>query len=130
MRGAYTEARRRATGLSPLFAAGELRYHGRMYSCHFCGTAVDDPRLVYRETACAGCRRDLKVCLNCRFYSPGAHWDCSETIDELVKDKDRGTFCTFFSFRQGDSKKGGESRPAQQGSQARKKLDALFGNDT
>jgi hypothetical protein len=100
-----------------------------MYACHSCGTAVEDPRAVYRATTCAGCRRDLKVCLNCRFYSPGAHWDCAETIDELVKDKDRGNFCTFFSFRSGNGKKGGEGRRAEPGSQARKKLDALFGND-
>ncbi len=100
-----------------------------MHACHYCGTVVENPREVYRSTTCDSCGKDLKVCLNCRFYSPGAHWDCSESIDELVKEKDRANFCTFFSF--------GSRPPAQRGAplsdesqQAKRKLDKLFGNDT
>ncbi len=99
-----------------------------MYACHSCGTAVDNPREVFRSSTCPSCGRDLKVCLNCRFYSPGAHWDCAESIDELVKDKDRANFCTFFSFR--DSAAGPKGKPGSDArQQAKKKLDQLFGND-
>jgi hypothetical protein len=100
-----------------------------MYACHFCGTAVDDPRAVLRDSTCAACHRDLKVCPNCRFYSPGSHWDCSETIDEQVTDKERRTFCTFFSFRTGGPAAGTAARRTGAASEAKKKLDALFGND-
>jgi hypothetical protein len=106
-----------------------MRYSVRMHACHFCGAAVEDPRAVYRTSTCPKCGRDLKICLNCKFYSPGSHWDCSETIDEPVRDKERGNFCTFFTFRDGTRKAaapGGRSGPA---GEAKKKLDALFGDE-
>jgi hypothetical protein len=100
-----------------------------MYACHFCGTEVKNPREVFRNSTCPSCQKDLKICLNCRFYSPGAHWDCGETIDEQVKDKDRANFCTFFSFRT----EAPGTEPAQQPDarqQARRKIDKLFGDDS
>jgi hypothetical protein len=96
-----------------------------MKACHFCGTPIANPREVYRSTTCSGCGKDLKICLNCRFYSPGAHWDCSETIDEPVNDKDRANFCTFFTV--GDAKPLGSKRP-DEGGAARRKIDKLFGD--
>lgn len=41
--------------------------------------------------------KEQHTCFNCRFYSKGAHYDCRENIDELVKDKDRPNFCEYFS---------------------------------
>jgi predicted RNA-binding Zn-ribbon protein involved in translation (DUF1610 family) len=102
----------------------QIVYHDAMHACHFCGAAVPNPREVFRGSSCPRCGKDLKICLNCRFYSPGAHWDCSETIDEMVADKDRANFCTFFAFR--DSQPGA-AKPSGE-SAARKKLDQLFGN--
>ncbi len=96
-----------------------------MHACTFCGAAVENPREVYRNSTCPGCGKDLKICLNCRFYSAGAHWDCTETIDEPVRDKDRANFCTFFVFR--DSARGAAPKNKAEG--ARKNLDRLFGND-
>jgi hypothetical protein len=106
-----------------------------MHACHFCSAAVENPREVYRSSYCAACGKDLKICLNCAFYSPGAHWDCSETIDEMVRDKDRANFCTFFSFRQsqpgakGAAPKADSAAPDARG-QAKRKIDKLFGNDS
>ena len=100
-----------------------------MHACHFCGTAIENPREVYRSTTCPSCGKDLKICLNCRFYSPGAHWDCSESIDEMVRDKDRSNFCTFFSFRQSTPGAKGATPPGA-GGQAKRKIDELFGNDS
>jgi hypothetical protein len=97
-------------------------------ACHFCGTPVENPREVYRNSTCPSCERDLKICLNCRFYSPGAHWDCSETIDEPVNDKDRANFCTFFSFRASPIKSPGSDKGAEAKEKARRKLDQLFGD--
>jgi len=97
-------------------------------ACHFCGTAVDNPREVYRSSTCDSCKRDLKICLNCRFYSPGIHWDCSETIDEPVNDKDRANFCTYFSFRNTPWKGQGSGPSSDAKEKARRKLDQLFGD--
>ena len=100
-----------------------------MHACHFCSASIENPREVYRSSTCPACGKDLKICLNCKFYSPGAHWDCSETIDELVKDKDRANFCTFFSFRQSTPGARGAARP-DAAEQAKRKMDKLFGNDS
>jgi predicted RNA-binding Zn-ribbon protein involved in translation (DUF1610 family) len=101
-----------------------------MHACHFCGAAVEDPRAVYRTSACPKCGRDLKICLNCRFYSPGSHWDCSETVDEPVRDKERSNFCTFFSMRDRSAKGAPTGGRSSTGGEAKKKLDALFGDET
>lgn len=64
------------------------------------------------------------MCLNCRFYEPGAHWDCRETIPEPVREKDRGTFCDYFSPAS-DRKPSGSSEPEHK---ARSQFDRLFGD--
>lgn len=95
-------------------------------ACHFCGTPVENVREVYRTTTCPSCHRDLRICLNCRFYRPGAHYDCAETVDEPVADKERATFCSFFSFRT-DAGPGAGSGAARS-ENARKALGKLFGD--
>ncbi len=100
-----------------------------MHACHFCSAVVENPRDVYRTTTCPACGKDLKICLNCRFYSPGAHWDCAESIDEPVNEKDRANFCSYFAFaaaRPGAKKAGSVDAKEQ----AKRKMDQLFGNDT
>jgi hypothetical protein len=95
-------------------------------ACHFCGAPIENVREVYRTTTCPSCRRDLRICLNCRFYNPGAHYDCAETVDEQVADKERANFCTYFAFR--SSADPGAGTGAARGEDARRKLDKLFGN--
>ncbi len=65
-----------------------------MGKCYYCGTDFEAP--VYRSSVCSSCGKDLKICLNCRFYSPGSHYDCRETISEPVRDKERANFCDYF----------------------------------
>ncbi len=96
-----------------------------MKACHFCGHVLDPALRVYRNTLCPGCTRELKICYNCRFYSPGAHWDCAETIREPVRDKDRSNFCDFFQFREtGDS-----SSPEDKPGGGQKAFHKLFGDE-
>jgi hypothetical protein len=58
--------------------------------------------------------------MNCRFYSPGSHWDCSETIPEAVRDKERGNFCDFFELNPKYlSPSSGESGPPAGAAKAR-----------
>jgi hypothetical protein len=51
---------------------------------------------VFRTSVCPSCGKDVRVCKNCKFYSPGAHWDCRETISEPVREKDTVNFCEYF----------------------------------
>ena len=96
--------------------------------CFSCGGALDDIGRVYRNTLCPHCGADAKVCLNCRFYDPSAHWQCRETIPEEVRDKDRANFCDYFVLRDNDSDGApGNPRGAEKNEEARKGFDSLFG---
>ena len=78
--------------------------------------------------ACEGCGKDLHTCLNCRFYKPGARWDCAETIDEPMPDKERRNRCDWLqtnpAFFEATSGRGDARSAADK---ARSDLDRLFG---
>ena len=63
----------------------------------------------------------MHVCRNCRFYSPGAHYDCRETVEELVADKEKANFCAAFSLRTDFAS--GDDKAAK----AREAFNSLFG---
>jgi hypothetical protein len=77
---------------------------------------------------CESCGKDLHACLNCRFYKPGARYDCAETIDENRPDKERHNFCDFFQTNPAllVASAGRESARAA-AEKARGDLDRLFG---
>ncbi|MCK5196928.1 MAG: hypothetical protein KAR21_01170 [Spirochaetales bacterium] len=93
-----------------------------MGNCYNCGEIFE--LRVYRNTECPSCGKDAKVCLNCRFYSPGSHWDCSENIREAVREKDRANFCDFFEL--GSNYKGPSGSNKED--DAKKAFDSLFGD--
>ncbi|HUZ17628.1 MAG TPA: hypothetical protein VMV68_04525 [Spirochaetia bacterium] len=96
-----------------------------MASCYFCGHELQDDTRIYRSSTCSSCGKDLKICLNCKFYEPGAHWDCHETIDELVADKERANFCSYFSLSAERRTRSGKASE----NAARSRLNDLFGNE-
>jgi hypothetical protein len=77
---------------------------------------------------CESCRKDLHACVNCRFFKKGARWDCAETIEEPVPDKERRNFCDYFQTNPLllVQTKGSESA-RQAAEKARGDLDRLFG---
>jgi len=79
--------------------------------------------------ACEACGKDLHACSNCRFFKPGARWDCAETIEARVDDKGRRNYCEWFETSQallGAS--GGKSKELSAAEKARSDLDRLFGS--
>ena len=64
--------------------------------CYYCGTPANEK--ITRSLLCPQCRRELRVCLNCKSYKKDAHWDCIETIPEQVTDKERANFCDYFVY--------------------------------
>jgi len=107
-----------------------------MSNCYACGASLDELGRVYRSTLCPSCGKEVHACLNCRFYEPGAHWDCRETISEPVRDKDRANFCDFFMLASGGARNPGSSKPGgkptgapDRSESARTNFDNLFGND-
>lgn len=52
-----------------------------------------------RGESCPHCLADLKVCLNCRFYSESTYNGCSEPSADRVLQKDKANYCEYFEFR-------------------------------
>jgi len=93
-----------------------------MGNCYNCGNEFEVK--VYRNTECSSCGKDAKVCLNCRFYSPGSHWDCSESIREAVREKERANFCDFFELASNFTEESGKNKEDE----AKNAFNSLFGD--
>ena len=87
--------------------------------CWKCGNDIEDASFIARSAECPFCHADLHSCRNCTFYSPGSHYDCHETVEEPVRDKERANFCGSFKPKL-------HFPPVAKKADARKKLEALF----
>ena len=94
------------------------------FMCKKCGKSITQASIT-RSSTCEFCGADLHSCINCKFYSPGSHYDCHETIDELVKDKDRANFCDYFSPAKIEAGEGGTAK--SKSDDAKAAFAALFG---
>jgi hypothetical protein len=93
--------------------------------CWKCGKQIDSTETIYRDSVCPECGADLHCCRNCRFYEPGAHFDCHETVEELVTDKEESNFCANFSPKTDFSPAGGKN--GDDAKKARDAFNSLFG---
>ena len=81
---------------------------------------------IYRNSECPVCTTDLHSCLNCKFYDESSHYECKETIAELVKDKERGNFCDYFVEKQYDLNSANSSKNTDDKKSARDAFNSLF----
>jgi hypothetical protein len=86
-----------------------------MVICHHCGSIHSSDGIPGRSERCGVCGKDLRVCLNCSFHKPGAHYDCAETVQDPVREKDRGNFCDFFRPAAGNPKSSRKQEDARRG---------------
>ena len=95
-----------------------------MPRCFVCEAEL--PKRIYRNTLCESCGAEAKVCLNCEFYDPSAHWQCHETIPEDVREKDRANFCDY--FRPAAARRG-KVAPNDADEKAKDAFSRLFGDE-
>jgi len=89
--------------------------------CYSCKKEIPPARTYGRGETCPYCSKDIRCCLNCRFYEQGFYNDCREPQAERITDKSKGNFCEYFSFRiTGDRNSKDLRRTAED------KLEALF----
>lgn len=100
----------------------QMVYDMRM--CWKCGKPIDGSTDIYRTSLCQTCGTPLHSCRNCKFYAPGHHYDCHESVDEEVTEKEESNFCENFSVRTLFSS---GSIPDDSGKQARDAFNSLFG---
>lgn len=96
-------------------------------ACHLCGAALDVHEPVARDAECPACRGDVRCCRNCRHYDERYNNACTETQADPVPEKSRRNFCEFFYFSREPVAGGGGGGGATRESDARAKLNALFG---
>lgn len=97
--------------------------------CWKCGKDIDSSMTITRDTVCETCGADIRSCKNCRFFDPGSHYDCHETVDELVKDKERANFCDSFKAKQSFAgNKGGINNFSKDTAKAKDAFAKLFGD--
>ena len=89
--------------------------------CTRCGREVEVAAVSRRDT-CPGCGADLRACVQCAFYAPGAYNDCREPQAERVLDKERANFCDHFRPASG----AGPARAEDVKARVEAQLDALF----
>jgi hypothetical protein len=101
--------------------------------CWKCGRPADiAPKPGFRDL-CPACGRELHVCRNCAFYSPGAHHDCLETVPDPVFDKERGNLCEYFrpntAIFSAEGRAVNAADSASRAMAAKDAFDRLFGKD-
>lgn len=94
--------------------------------CWNCGTEQDFSQSVYRTSTCPSCGADLHSCRGCSFYAPGSHFDCHETVDEIIVEKEKANFCEH--FKAGLNSNWGGKTGGSNGKNAAA-LNALFGDE-
>lgn len=95
--------------------------------CWKCGAALPTLKLPWpRRTACSGCGTDLHTCRQCSHYRPHGADQCDEPRAEHPHAKDRANFCDYFHPR-AQAYSGAYGKPDAKTQAAKAKLDALFG---
>ena len=82
---------------------------------------------ISRTSECPVCHADLHSCKNCKFYSPGCHFDCRESVDENIVDKEKANFCDSFMVQREFSGSTGKDFAEEKIAAAKSAFDALFG---
>lgn len=99
--------------------------------CWKCKKTLNFSPPIARTEICPQCGSDVHSCRNCRHYSVGSHYDCHETIDERITDKERSNFCGWFSLNPTvgqEHSKQGVAPPEDKAKDAKKAFDNLFGD--
>lgn len=94
-----------------------------MQRCFHCQKAMDLKEKITETTLCPYCQKPVRCCFNCRFYAPGAKFDCLQPLEEPVRQKNQAQVCPAFRIREIEIQKK-EGRQTK----AMNKLDDLFKN--
>lgn len=92
----------------------------QVFKCARCGV-VESPE-VGSASKCSKCGVDLRACIHCDSFDPGARFECRETIPARVSPKDAANSCTLFAPRLQVERETGSTAPTS----ARKAFDDLF----
>ncbi len=94
--------------------------------CWNCGKTTGVEGRPTRMDSCPHCLADLRCCRGCRHFDPYSHFQCRETIDAPIRDKEKNNFCDFFAARDAIKRPGGIRDAGDSKDARKKKFDDLF----
>lgn len=94
--------------------------------CWSCGKPTGLISKVARGDQCPNCSADLRTCRGCRHFDPTRRFQCRETIDHNVIDKEKSNFCDMFQMRNMIKTGGGVSFSRDSKDTKKKSFDDLF----
>ncbi|MCH8027503.1 MAG: hypothetical protein IID63_05205 [candidate division Zixibacteria bacterium] len=81
---------------------------------------------ISRADSCESCLADLRCCRGCRHFDPNRRFQCKESIETNVPNKEKSNFCDFFQARIAFKKQGGVSYQTDSKDERKKNFDDLF----
>ncbi|MBK7142068.1 MAG: hypothetical protein IPH75_08315 [bacterium] len=95
--------------------------------CWSCGKPTGITGKVFRNDTCPHCNADMRCCRGCRHFDPTRRFQCRETIESNIVEKEKSNFCDVYQFREVIKKAGGVSTQGPETKDNRKKkFDDLF----
>ncbi len=94
--------------------------------CWNCGRPTGLEGSIMRSDACPHCLADLRCCRGCRHFDPFSRFQCRETIDAPVGNKDKANFCDWYQHRDVVKRAGGIRSQTDSKDARKKRFDDLF----
>lgn len=89
-------------------------------NCAFCGEETSIEGKVMKKDTCPHCGRDLRCCMQCKFYDPHAYNECREVLAERIVDNKRANACEYYAPT------GSSPATFNRTEEAKRALEALF----
>jgi len=95
--------------------------------CANCSTAIEMMGNIPFTDQCKKCGADLHSCKNCRYFDPGARFECQKPIEARIAKKADRNMCMQFSVKVSVEKQQPQQEVKKENvSSGRKAFDDLF----
>ncbi|MEE8149455.1 MAG: hypothetical protein V3T75_03275 [candidate division Zixibacteria bacterium] len=81
---------------------------------------------ISRADSCESCLADMRCCRGCRHFDPNRRFQCKESIETNIPNKEKSNFCDFFQVRIAFKRQGGVSYQDNTKDERKKNFDDLF----
>ena len=93
-----------------------------MRTCYRCSAEWTELRSPGFQEVCEDCHSYWHCCANCALYAPGASNECRSPTTEPVSDREKGSCCEEFVFRNPEER----DEPPGKEEQAKQRWDDMF----
>ena len=94
--------------------------------CWNCGRTTGIEGRVTRSDSCPHCLADLRCCRGCRHFQPLRRFQCKESVETNIVNKEKNNFCDFFQMRDVVKRPGGITTQTESNDDRQKRFDDLF----